>query len=325
MAGSATDVRTWLRSQGHEVKARGAISAELQEVYDQAHAGGVVAGEVLFDVPPGVDIGVTEADFPPGTDDYPDAASPPAPPGRGERKPRTVKPPGRGLRERFFGGEKKKGPGRPRQARARANLSEFAQETWEDLSWLAAPVPPLAKIFAVQAPYAGECFDEAVKGTPVDRVLQPVARYSGAWRGMNGLFGPPVYVALICATGQRVPVITPDGHQVIDEDGQPLTVFDQRTQMMFQGLRYSLLQMAKISELNADSIKARAQASAERTQMVDEIIAGLFDLPVPGAQPRQGPPPPPPPPPQPAAGSPYQYPPESATVMTSAGADPGRP
>ena len=316
---AATDVRTWLREQGHEVKERGAIPGDLRELYEEAHGGPVVAGQVVesqleFDTG-----GVTEADFPPADD------GPGLPQTREknektrERKPRAVRAQApKGIRERVFGG---RSPA-PKHAKGpRVSLSEWAEETWSDLAWLAQPIPPLAKILTIQAPYAGVVFDEQVQGTFVDSALQPVAKYSGVWRALNGLAGPPAYVALICATGARVQPADPvSGLPAVYEDGSPVLVYDQRTQMLFQGLRYSLLQMTKISEMNAEQIRMRTEASTERMRVVDAIIADLFDLPVtpqfsPPAPPRSG-----------AGGEPsvngYRYP--DPPRMDGEGTDPGR-
>jgi hypothetical protein len=283
MAGaSSTDVRAWAREQGHEVPARGAMPKHLRDAYDQAHPAPVVPGvveESSFDP----SMGVTEADFPPD-DDYPDPDGGQAekPKAARERKPRTVKPPPAqgGWRARLFGAPRPKAA-KPKTQAKRTSLSDFAEETWSDLAFLAQPIPPLARILDIQAPYAGVVFDDQVRGTIVDALLQPVAQYSGMIRGLNGLAGPPVYVGLICATGARVQVTTPDGKPVVDPDGNPVTDFDQRTKLLFQGLRYSLLQMTKITEVNADAIMARRVASDERLRAVEIMIATIFDMPMP--------------------------------------------
>ena len=315
-AAATTDVRAWLREQGHDVKERGAIPADLHALYDEAHRN-AVPGQVIYDQPP-LDGGVTEADFPPADDDGVAGDTPRAPARSRERRPRTVKPGApKGLRERVFGGRK----ARPKHAAGpRVSLSDWAEETWEDLAWLAQPVPPLARILAIQAPYAGAVFDDQVKGTFVDAALQPVAKYSGVFRALNGLAGPPLYVGMICATGARVQPTDPaTGKPAVYPDGSPVMVYDQRTQMLFQGLRYSLLQMTKISELNAGQIQARAQASTERIRVVDQIIADLFDLPGPGDMPASMPEPDDH---APASANGFRYP--GTPGMTDEGADPGR-
>jgi hypothetical protein len=318
---STTDVRTWLRDHqdehGESVPARGALPAHLRQMYDDAHAGPVVQGTVIDD-----SSGVTEADFPPADDGPPPPAEPPR---SRERKPRAVKgaPAGTGLRERIFGPPK---PGAKKPAAKpgpRTSLADWAEETWSDLAWLASPVPPLEKILTIQAPYAGVVFDEQVKGTFIDAPLQKVAQYSGTFRALNGMLGPPVYVGMICAVGQRVQLVGPDGKTpLLDEHGNPVTDFDARTKMLFQGLRYSLLQMTKIGEVNAEQIQARAQASVERTRAVEMMIATIFDMTPPAFSP------PPSAPRAPGGGGDqpngYRYPDAGATVMDGTGADPGR-
>ena len=314
MAGSSTDVREWARQQGEQINERGKIPASIRQRYEDAHRPTATA-EILEDsYDPSM--GVTEADFPPDEGEYDEsAAATPEPahhaPAR-ERKPRAVKPPPAkgGIRERIFGGKPK--PAAKKTGPPRVSLSDFAEETWSDLAFLAAPVPPLARILDIQAPYAGVVFDDQVRGTVVDTLLQPVARYSGMFRGLNGLVGPPVYVAMICAVGVQVGAKHP-------VTGETVMVPDQKTQMLFQGLRYSLLQMTKITEVNADAIMARRQASEERMAAVEAIIASIFgtpafpDFPVPD----------PPAAPAPAPGTNgYHYP--DPPVMDETGADPGR-
>jgi len=290
MAASSTDVRAWAREQGHDIpSSRGPLPKHIKDAYAEAHPAPVVPGvveESSFDP----SMGVTEADFPPD-DDYPgDTAAPTEPTAKtkGERKPRAVKPPPAkgGWRTRLFGPAK---PAAHKAKHARTSLSDFAEETWADLAFLAQPIPPLARILDIQAPYAGVVFDDQVRGTIVDTLLQPVAQYSGMIRGLNGLVGPPVYVGLICATGARVQVTTPDGKPVVDPDGNPVTDFDGRTKVLFQGLRYSLLQMSKITEVNAEAITARRQESEARKMAVEVMIATIFDMPMPAFVPAPAP------------------------------------
>ena len=349
MAGS-TDVRAWLREQGRDVPERGPVPRSLREEYDAAHRrpGPVIAGDPAMieesdypDLDPSG--GVTEADFPPGDGDggyaddaEGDGAPPPArgqrqAPAARERKPRTAGPPKRpGLRERLFGPPPKDGKRRKiGGGRARVPLGDFAEETWTDLAWLAAPLPPLAEMLTIQAPYAGAVFDEQVKGTVADAILQPIARNANTFRALSGLVGPPVYVAAICATGQQVevPVIDPaTGLQARTPEGVGIVTmdFDGRTKMLFMGLRYSLLQMVKISDRSIEAIEERAQAAAENNRKVEAIIARIFGTPPPG-------PPAPPAAPHAPAGQqqpngivPYAYPDPAATAMDGAGADPGR-
>jgi len=331
---NSTDVRAWARENGYDVQARGPLPDEIRDAYHLAHSPAVVPGTVLGSSTDQV----TEADFPASSDDYPAVpapaaagpapadAGPAAPPAREERRPREVKPKGgggmmAGLRG-LFGGSTAKGKGRGKKVNhPRVPLGDFVEETWSDLGWLAAPLPPLARLFELQAPYAGVVVDETVQGTAADTLLQPLARYGTAFRALNGLLGPPVFTLAICLEGRYV---TDDaGRLVLGEDGRPIP--DPRTAMMFGGLKYSLLQMAKVSEVSADAIGARAEASAARTRIVDGMIEMLFPAPkIPG------PPPAAPTAPENGGGGPghipgvqmFSYP--EPPVMDGTGADPGR-
>lgn len=317
MPGATTDVRDWLREQGHKVGDRGSISQALKDEYDAAHPAAAQASVIESRY----DAGVSDADFPgeltgddAGAAAAAPAPAPPAPPSSsGERRPRVVRP----SRPRFpkifgFGRGSGKGKGRRRGAsHPRVSLGDFAEETWLDLAWLAAPVPPLAMMLELQAPYAGVVLDEQVRGTVIDAALQPMARYSHVFRALNGLIGPPVCVLMICAEGRQDP-----------DTGQ----FDGRTKMMFGMLRYSLLQMAKVSELSSEEIGERTESMAARIKIVDGIVNRLFGFdqepgPGPGADgDEQGAP----------AGTTgpavhhaYSYPP-GKPVMDQTGADPAR-
>lgn len=266
MPAAGTDVREWLRSQGEKVGTRGQIRQELIDKYNTAHGLPPDAAAGSYDA------GVAEADFPEPDNGTTSDQGGKQEPAAAERRPRTVKGT-RGPRftDRVFKRPAAGGRRRPRQPRV--DLSDFAEETWLDLAWLAQPIPPLAKIFTIQAPYAGAVLDEQVKGTIVDAALQPLARYSGVYRALNGLLGPPVCVLAICAQGRRDP-----------KTGE----YDMATQMMFGMLRYCLLQMARVSDLRADQIAERTEDMAARMAVVDKIIEDLFTMPGPGQRPPAG-------------------------------------
>jgi hypothetical protein len=325
---SSTDVRQWLREHDFEVGARGPLSPEQQLAYDQAHPPAVI---------PGTAEDVTVAD---GPDDYPPPADGPpaaegnaggdAPPATGERKPRA---PGRGSsrgrkgkRGGFLGrllGGRRGGGGRGRGrggARAREPLGDWAEEMWTDLAWLASPIPPLSRMLTLQAPYAGVVFDTEVAGTPVDMILQPVAKYSGLYRALNGLVGPPLMTMWIATQG--APLRDEQNRIILNDKGE--VVYDGPTTMAFQMLRYSLLQMIKVSDLRSEEVAARTEGMAERMKTVDDIVDSLFPrpkAPQPGPQAQPGPPPGPG---WPAAqnGPVRLYP--APPVMDATGADPGR-
>lgn len=311
---TTTDIRKWANEQGgYDLKERGRLPENVLADYEAAHPDGA---------------GVTEADFPPPPGDDGDGGSGRSRPRGGgrARKPRG---------ERAGGGRGRRRPGLRERLRAfgtsggpRGSLADWAEETWTDLSWLAAPIPPLSRMLQVQAPYAGVVLDDSVRGTPVDALLQPVARYSASFRALNGLMGPPILVGAICVQGEFVPNEAGDDY-ARDKDGRPLPT--PRTAMMLQLLRYSMLQMAKVSDINADRIKARTEDMAARMTAVDDLIDSVFGWTPRPQQPgaAQAPPPGPPPPVPgggqgPPPGTVYVYPPGHLTRMDDAGRDVSR-
>lgn len=299
-----TDVRAWLREEGHAVGDRGAIPAELRTLYDDAHRP-VIPGQVIGPD----DAGVSDDDFPAAADRQAPPLAPPAGPppaaDTGERRPRPV----RGSRKvkwpKIFGRKKRRGRA-ARERIPRTPLGDWAEETWLDLAWLAQPLPPLSMLLELQAPYAGVVLDEHVQGTVIDDVLQPVARYSGAFRALNGLVGPPVCVLMVCLEGGR------------DEQTGEL---DGRTKMMIGMLRYSLMQMVKTSDVSAEQVQERTESLAVRSRIVDMMVNRIF-----GWEQQPGGAPPPGPddhvPTGPPVSHAYQYP--ETPVMDTTGADPNR-
>ncbi len=268
---TTTDVREWAKTQpdlAGQVPDRGPLPRTLRDAYDQAHP--------APEPEPAYDAGVTEADFP---------AEPPAEPAQPEQRPRPVRAQATRsrLKNRLWGSSQGT-DGKPKKKPPRISLTSFVEEAWADLAWLAAPVPPLRRVLDAQAPYAGVVLEDAVKGTIVDTVLQPVAKAEGAIRAVNGLMGPPVFVMGILTRGQRVKLVDEDGKPVLDGTGQPATDYDTPTKMMFMGLRYCLLQMTKVSAGQLRAVQERSEDRVQRGREVDKMIAWIFGMPEPAEE-----------------------------------------
>ena len=323
MTARSTDVRQWAIDRGYDLGSSGRLPDDVKREYqDWVDAGGAGA--------------VTEADYPPapagGDDDgLADEARAAAASRRAPRSDRG----GRGgkARQQRRGGSRRgwketlkrwSSGGGPRSP-----LADFGEEVWTDLAWLAQPLPPLARMLQVQAPYAGVVMDDTVRGTPIDLLLQPVARHSGNLRALNGLIGPPAMVAAICLQGEFVPDASGTDYQR-DARGRPIP--DARTAMMIQMLRYSMLQMAKVSDVKAEEIRERTEDMQVRMAAVDTMIDSVFSWVRPPQQGAAQQPPPGTPTPQPGGGggqqpmpgTVYVYPPGTLTKMDATGADPAR-
>ena len=267
---STTDVREWLRDHpevtgGDPVSAKGNIRKPWQAAYDAAHAGPVQSPSALDSGDEGdYDQGVSAADFT-------EAAPPPDDtPERTPRRSTRAKAPAKGGRfaklTGRLGGTK---PGGKKHARVK--LDNFAEGVWSDLAQV-APWPPLRTILSFQGAYAATVVDSVAAGTFIDTILQPAARYEGKLRAIDGLFGPPIFTAAICL-GHRVET-DQAGQPIYDEAGWPK--FDGRTQMMFAGLKYSIMQMSRIADMQIEQIEAKAAEIDERNRKADALIALMF-------------------------------------------------
>jgi hypothetical protein len=119
--------------------------------------------------------------------------------------------PGAGLAARLRarqGGSGRKGRGkasRPRsgkqgaaQARPRVSVEGVITWIWAASSRAAAPVSEnLSKCLGMQAPVAGLVLEDQVRGTVVDRVLQPLARGQARLEGVGALFAMPAVIGAL--------------------------------------------------------------------------------------------------------------------------------
>lgn len=269
MAASSTDVRAWLIEQGETPPQRGPIPERQRQLYAEAHP--------------------ADSDDVSGADPLNIAAAGTGGTAAGEQAPRRIKgtPLIAGARERLWGPRGRPGAGgraRPgRGKHARVSLATWAEDLWGDLAYMAAPLPPVQKVLYLQAPYAGPVVESSLKGTAADAALQPIARNMQAVKAINGLVGPPVFVAGILLLGGRVqvPVVDADGTPVTDpRTGQPAmrSEFDQRTKMMFLGLRYSLLSMSSLPAQQVAAVRASADERLARSRAMDAHINWIFDM-----------------------------------------------
>jgi len=265
--------RAVLREHGIEVPERGRLSADHEAAYER-----------LRQAPDDYDGGVTSADFGEGDDPDDDDGGEPA----GEQVPRGTAPKGKAkrkaTRQRASGlwTRLKKASGEGKKRHAWVGTSDVIEHFWSQLAWSARPIPPLQKILAAQAPTAGVILQDALRDTIVDRaVLQPAARIEDRLQAVNAMAGPPIWVMMIAAWG---------GAQV-GPNGQPLLVdgeflYDQRTQMMVSGLRFSLMSWLKISDKKAEDIQATADELTQLGDEADKLIRWILAPPVPGQSPK---------------------------------------
>jgi hypothetical protein len=124
---------------------------------------------------------------------------------------------------------------------------------WRGLAGFARPLPATSRLLKLQAPVAGVILEDTVKGSVVDRWLQPLARTSKAGEAMFVLAAPPLMVAAIELDPSKAPFIMPV-------------------------LRESMLRWCKIAGPKmADALKREREFEEQFGEDVDELLAMLFD------------------------------------------------
>jgi hypothetical protein len=87
---------------------------------------------------------------------------------------------------------------RTKKSHPRVSVADLITGAWWLISKAAEPIsPPMAKMLAMEAPIAGMMLDETVKGSVVDKVLQPLARTEESSKAFAALITPPLLVGVI--------------------------------------------------------------------------------------------------------------------------------
>lgn len=299
---SPAAARKALRAAGVDVPARGPLGDEHWLEYDRI-SGGYDGGTSPDDFDGPDQLGADD-------DSFPDVAQGGAPSAlEAEAVPRAVggqrdRPPagkrGRSAASRAQQMWKRAAPAaaggsQPKKSRPSKGpwmpTATVIEHLWSQLAWSARPLPPLQKILAAQAPMAGVTLQDAAKGTFIDRaLLQPAARAENKLQAANAMLGPPIWTLLIAGFGGCVtaPMAGPDGvvRQVPVTDAEDNIVWDDRTQVLVGGLRFSLMSWLKVADKHADEIMADAQELTELGDQADALIRWILAPSQPGQSPK---------------------------------------
>jgi hypothetical protein len=125
----------------------------------------------------------------------------------------------------------------------------------------------MQRMLQAQAPFAGVALEDGLRGTFIDRVLQPVARGQAKAEAVGGVLMPPMALGLVLVTAP-VPVQTEQG----------LAWPEPSTEHKFALLmfRYSLTVMAKAGGVRLDEYQERAEQAAERGRQADMFMAFIL-------------------------------------------------
>jgi hypothetical protein len=261
MDASASDVRAWARANGIEVNDKGAISGAVSEAYRAAHNGDTMHAPGVPDYPPGMDdsdFDLAEAELPDDVDDTAEVA------------PRRVASPKRGtsgttlpkLSDRFRRGKSAARPkGRAKPKRPRTSTAEMIGSAWRIAAKVAQPLPPMYRTLRLQSVIAGPLLDDAVKGTMVDPILQPLARMSQAGQTVSALVAPNLAIGAMA-------------YHLHQTSGEPNPVVMQACQEM---LRYGLMAMMRVGGEAFAVQLAKDKADEEQFgTSVDELMAMIL-------------------------------------------------
>ena len=190
---TAAEIRARLRAEGYDLPNQGRIGKEHMAIYEglaeaDASAGVTAAG------PPGEAEGQAPSE---GAPNLPAEVIPTRPRG-GSRQALTDR-----IRNRARSGGKGRGRSgnRGRSARARpvherVSVSGVIEWGWAALAQAVNPISQhTARVLAMQGPVAGDVLEDSIRGTVVDRVLQPLARGQARIKGVGALFMLPMAVA----------------------------------------------------------------------------------------------------------------------------------
>ena len=252
----AAEARRILAAHGEDVSDRGRIGADAmiraQHYADQD--GG--AGEPPAD---DYDQGVTAADFPP--DDGPGPVIE-APPQRPKKAPRPK------LAERIKKA-RARGQGRPRKPAKkfpRVPLDRFAGHVWDGLGRVVTPISlPAGRCMSYQSPFFGLVMEDTLRGTFIDRALQPVVRAEEKGRKIAAVVAPPV----LCIARQAA-MAYPEPQQSI------------RLALIDPLLLESLMLMDDVSMEYAEQAAIREQELGPKIDKARAIMEMMF-APPPGA------------------------------------------
>jgi len=253
MDASDSEIRAWARERDMPVNTKGAVSKAVREAYSAAHNGGPVPG-------PDYPEGMTDADFDLAEAVIPDddmAEVPPLPVAAPKATSRMT--PSK-LSARFRRG-RPSGKRKTKPKHPRVSTADLIGSGWRIAAKVAQPLPPMYRTLRLQSVIAGPLIDDAVKGTMVDPILQPLARLSRAGETVSALVAPNLAIGAMA-------------YHLHQTSGEPNPVVMQACQEM---LRYGLMAMMRVGgDAFAQQLaKDRADEQQYGTS-VDELMAMIL-------------------------------------------------
>jgi hypothetical protein len=235
-----TDIRAWLRENGHDVPTRGRLGEEWREVYAAANPDAVMGDNPRLSL-----VGAEEPEIPGLLEDVDTGEVPPTPPP--------------GLGGKLSAGLKR--TPRMKTPRKRVSLEDLAAGAWSLLGNAAGSqgLMPTARVLQMQAPLAGAILEDTLQGTLADRILQPLARTQETASEIVALIGPPILVTAITLQPQRAPMLLP-----------------MLRGMMRQWVLIAGPRMKAKEKREAKALKDMGMEADQMDELLDSMVAQLF-------------------------------------------------
>src|SRR6516162_1807621 len=261
------EARAVLRQGGEQPPARGKLGADWMERAAELAASatgqnGAEPGEPGDDYDQGVSAAdfdeVSVADEPPSSPAAGQVEQPPRRPSRGRGRGR------RSLADRVRAASSSgKGKAKPKH-HPRVRVDGLISRGWEFLGSAAMRVdPPLGRCLAMQAPVAGLVLEGVVKGTFVDRGLQPIARAEDKAEKVASIVLPPLIVAGL-EMAQRLPEPQRKAREAI----------------LWPLLVESLVLGERVAGSYADEVIARAERDGPARERATRVASAIFAVPM---------------------------------------------
>lgn len=259
------EARAILREHGHEPPAKGKLGDEWR-----ATAQDILNVVTAAEEPPGPP-GPPAAEEPSGPAEEPEEPEETTGGRVVEMRPRRPRRPRSSLRDRLAGSSSRSRRPRPRRKparplRDRIPVTKLAGSAWKGGARLAAYVSvPVSRTLELEAGLAGQVLEDTVRGTFIDRFLQPLAHAQDKARGLSAIMAPPALVLAIEAC------------QGLPEDKRQM-----RLAVLLPLLEQSLIVQAKVSGERAELLQEEAEEDQKYRMAAQAQIAMIF-APPPGA------------------------------------------
>lgn len=176
-----TDIRAWLRENRPDlgVQPKGKVPEAAVKVYREVH----------------------------GDETPPEEVTAPSLQDEAERSPEVAPVP-----EKKAWWQKAAPRAKPKPVHRRTPIDTVMAGAWRGLAFMASQNPqtiPVGRCLALQAPAAGMVLDDVLKGTMLDKMVQPLARTSKSGETVWALLGPPLLTGLITSKPELYPVLRP--------------------------------------------------------------------------------------------------------------------